>query len=187
MNKPPKTCLYCGGPLTQPLKGRKRKFCHRNCERMFNYFKNKEKPMFGIFKKKAAAAKVSMHKVENRDLMEAIVAGAILVAYADGDCSAEELKKLDGIITSNDNLKHFGSEIGNTIDKYATMYENGVRVAKHKLMSEIKDIQAEEEQKIEMFLITIDIAEADGNIDEAEFSILKEIGKTLGLNPENYI
>lgn len=42
--------------------------------------------MFGMFKKKAAEARANLHKVENRDLMEAIVAGAVLVSYADGDC-----------------------------------------------------------------------------------------------------
>ncbi|MDF4372534.1 tellurite resistance protein, partial [Vibrio parahaemolyticus] len=70
--------------------------------------------MFGLFKKKAKAAQVTLHKVENRDLMEAIVAGAVLVAHADGDCSTAELEKLDNIIAANDNLAHFGSEIGKT-------------------------------------------------------------------------
>lgn len=143
--------------------------------------------MFGMFKKKAAAAKANLSRVENRDLMEAIVAGAVLVAYSDGDCSAEELTKLDGIIAANDNLKHFGSEIGATIDKYSAMYESGARLAKVKLMNEIKDVQADEDQKIEAFIIAIEIADADGEIDEKELGLLKEIGKTLGLNPDNYI
>lgn len=143
--------------------------------------------MFGIFKKKAAAAKVSLHKVENRDLMEAIVAGSILVAYADGDCSAEELSKLQGIIEANDNLAHFGSEIGATIDKYASMYESGKRLAKMKLIKELEDVKSDEEQKVEAFIIAIEIADADGEIDETEMSILKEIGRALGLNPDNYI
>lgn len=143
--------------------------------------------MFGIFKKKAAAAKVAVHKVENRDLMEAIVAGSVLVAFADGDCSAEELTKLQGIIESNDNLAHFGSEIGTTIDKYSSMYESGARLAKVKLMKELEDVQADEEQKIEAFIIAIEIADADGEIDDCEMSLLKEIGKKLGLNPDNYI
>lgn len=144
--------------------------------------------MFGkMFKKKATAAKVTLHKVENRDLMEAIVAGAVLVAYADGDCSSQELEKLQGIIESNDNLKHFGSEIGATIDKYSNMYESGQRIAKMKLMKEIDDVQADEEQKIEAFIIAIEIADADGEIDDKELAILKEIGKKLGLNPDNYI
>ncbi|NMS52565.1 tellurite resistance protein, partial [Vibrio parahaemolyticus] len=29
--------------------------------------------------------------------------------------------------------------------------------------------------------------DADGEIDEAELSVLREIGKALGLNPDNYI
>lgn len=36
--------------------------------------------MFGMFKKKSAAVKVELKKVENRDLMEAIVGGCLLVA-----------------------------------------------------------------------------------------------------------
>lgn len=143
--------------------------------------------MFGIFKKKAAAAKVTLHKVENRDLMEAIVAGAVLVAYADGDCSGDELSKLSEIIEANDNLAHFGSEIGITIDKYSKMYESGARLAKIKLMKELKDVAADETQKEEAFVIAIEIADADGEIDDDEIAILKEIGKAFGLNPDNYI
>ncbi|KAB0285445.1 tellurite resistance protein [Vibrio fortis] len=143
--------------------------------------------MFGIFKKKAKAAQVQLHKVENRDLMEAIVASSVLVAFADGDCSAEELETLDAIIASNDNLSHFGSEIGKTIDKYSAMYEAGARLAKVKLMKEIRDVDGDETQKEEAFVIAIEIADADGEIDDAELKILKEIGKALGLNPESYI
>lgn len=143
--------------------------------------------MFGLFKKKAKAAQVTLHKVENRDLMEAIVAGAVLVAHADGECSTVELEKLDNIIAANDNLAHFGSEIGKTIDKYAAMYEAGARLAKMKLMKEIRDVDSDEAQKEEAFIIAIEIADADGEIDEAEMGVLREIGKALGLNPDNYI
>lgn len=143
--------------------------------------------MFKFFKKKANAASVTLHKVENRDLMEAIVAGAILVAYADGDASAEELTKLQDIVENNDNLKHFGSEIGVTIDRYSAMFEAGSRLAKVKLMKELKDVQGDEDQKIEAFIIAIEIADADGEIDDNELKVLKEIGKCFGLNPDTYI
>ncbi len=143
--------------------------------------------MFKFFKKKTAAAKVTIHKVENRDLMEAIVAGAILVAYADGDCSKEELTKLEDIIATNDNLKHFGSEIGATIEQYSLMMESGARLGKVKLMKELKDVQGDEDQKVEAFIIAIEIADADGEIDDDELNILREIGKAFGLNPDTYI
>lgn len=38
-----------------------------------------------LFGKKVAAAKVELKKVENRDLMEAIVGGCLLVSAADGE------------------------------------------------------------------------------------------------------
>ncbi|EHK6508497.1 tellurite resistance TerB family protein [Vibrio parahaemolyticus] len=143
--------------------------------------------MFGLFRKKAKAAQVTLHKVENRDLMEAIVAGAILVAYADGECEASELEKLATIIESNDNLAHFGSEIGKTIDKYSSMMEAGARLGKMKLMKELRDVESDEAQKEEAFIIAIEIADADGEIEPKELEILKEIGKAFGLNPDNYI
>jgi tellurite resistance protein TerB len=36
--------------------------------------------MFGLFKKQAGAAKVELKKVENRDLMQAIVGAMVLIA-----------------------------------------------------------------------------------------------------------
>lgn len=146
--------------------------------------------MLGLSKllgKKKAELGIKLHKVENKDLMEAIVAGAVLVAHADGDCSDEELGKLHDIIEANDNLKHFGSEIGKTIDQYCDMYKAGARLAKVKLMKEIRDVSADEEQKVEAFIIAIEIADADGEIDEDELKMLRLIGKELGLNPDNYI
>ena len=146
--------------------------------------------MFGLgkmFSKKKAAIEVKVAKVENRDLMEAIVAAAVLVAFSDGECSAEELLTLQGIVETNDNLKHFGSEVGKTIDNYSAKYEASKRMAKVQLMKEITDVEANEEEKIQVFIIAIDIADADGNIDEDEMKVLKEIGKTLGLNPDAYI
>lgn len=140
--------------------------------------------IFNMFSKKAKAAAVTVQKVENRDLMEAIVAGAILVAYADGDCSAAELQKLDSIISANDNLQHFGSELGKTIDKYSTIMNAGVLIGRLKLMKELKDIEHDEDQKTEAFIISIEVALADGEVDDKELAVLKEIGKAYGLNPE---
>ena len=67
--------------------------------------------IFGsLFGKKAANVKQELAKVENRDLMEAIVAGSILVAYADGECEEEELAKMEQVISALPELSHFGSK-----------------------------------------------------------------------------
>src|SRR4051812_8496452 len=39
-----------------------------------------------MFGKKLGEAKANLKKIENKDLMEAVVASCILIAYADGDC-----------------------------------------------------------------------------------------------------
>lgn len=143
--------------------------------------------MFSIFKKKAAEAFNKIHKVENKDLMEAIVAASILVAYADGDCSDTELEKLQSIIETNDSLKHFGADIGKTIDKYSAMYEAGARLAKVKLKKEISDVSFSDTEKEEAFVIAVEIAGADGEFSDDEMKILNEIGRIYGLKPENYI
>lgn len=56
-----------------------------------------------------------------------------------------------------------------------------------KLMKEISDVDSDEKQKEEAFIIAIEIADADGEIDETELAVLREIGKSLGLNPDSYI
>lgn len=140
-----------------------------------------------MFKKKAAAAAVSVQKIENRDLMEAIVAGSILVAYADGDCSTDELSKMQSIIEANDNLKHFGAEIGQTVDKYCAKMEAGKRMGKMQLMKEMEDVASSSDEKEQAFIIAIEVADADGDISEVEHAVLTEIGKAFGLNAEKYI
>ncbi|EPQ9478239.1 tellurite resistance protein, partial [Escherichia coli] len=44
--------------------------------------------MFGIFGKKARRAAVEIKKFEKRDLAQAVINAAYLVAYADGECEA---------------------------------------------------------------------------------------------------
>ena len=55
--------------------------------------------MFGLFKKQANNAKVEIKKVENRDLMQAIVGAMVLVAYADGEVIADvPVKQADALL-----------------------------------------------------------------------------------------
>lgn len=75
--------------------------------------------MFGkLFGKKVASAKVELKKVENRDLMEAIIGGCLLVSAADGEIEKEETAKLDQLVRSNPRLSHFGNEITATITRF---------------------------------------------------------------------
>ncbi|EMS3857777.1 tellurite resistance TerB family protein [Escherichia coli] len=53
--------------------------------------------MFGIFKKKTRRAAAEIKKFEKRDLAQAVINAAYLVAYADGEIEPEERKVLEEI------------------------------------------------------------------------------------------
>lgn len=137
--------------------------------------------MFGfkkMFNRGASAAK----KMENRDMLEATIAGAVLVAFAEGELEAEEVSALEKIVMNNEKLNHFGSEISATIDRFVELMKAGKTLGKVKVMKEIADCKNDEEEKMEIFATLIDIAQADGEVEPEEIEVLKEVGKTLGVS-----
>lgn len=133
--------------------------------------------MFGKF---ARSLFRGAKKVENRDLMEAIVGGGLLVAAADGDISKEELAKLEKLISGNENLKHFGAEIGKTIRRFADLLEGDFLVGRSKIMREIRDIQGNDEHVEDVVLNVLAISKSDGEIDAQERKVIEDIARELG-------
>jgi len=139
-----------------------------------------------FFGKKTAGVKQEMAKVENRDLMQAIVGGALLVAYADGECEEKELTKMEQIISALPELSHFGGEINETIGRFHSILESGFRLGKLKVLKEIEDIKGNSEDKELVFTVMLTIAESDGEVEPQEVAVLKEVGQRLGLNLRDY-
>lgn len=142
--------------------------------------------MFGLFKKKAGEVKVELKKVENRDLMEAIVGAMVLVAYADGECEKEEVEKMERLIRANENLAHFGSEITQVMGRFVEYMEAGPRLGTIKIMREVADIKSNPRDAEEVFVLAITIAEADGEIEPAELKVLASLGRELGLRVQDF-
>jgi len=142
--------------------------------------------MFGFLKKKAGNVQAEIKRVENRDLMEAIVGGCLLVAAADGSIDDEELLTLDKSINANPSMQHFGAEIGKTINLFEQQLSAGFRIGKMKILREIADIKNTPADAEEVFVNMITVAEADGEIDDKELAILKEVGQTLGVRLSDF-
>lgn len=139
-----------------------------------------------MFGKKVNEGKAEMSKVQNRDLMQAIVGGAMLVAYADGECEDAEMAKLDKTISALPELQHFGSEIRETISTFRQQFETGFRIGRQKAMKEIEDLKASPDEKMLCFNVMVTIAESDGEIEPEEVKVLKEVASMLGINLRDF-
>lgn len=144
--------------------------------------------MFGkMFGKKASAARTELKKIENRDLMEAMVGGCLLVAFADGDCEDSEIKKIDELLRSNKSLEGFGSEVSSTLSRYSERLKAGYRVGRLEILREIDDVKSDQREKEDVLVAMITVAEANGEIKEVERKELDAVAQRLGLRIEDYI
>ncbi|MFV3291254.1 tellurite resistance TerB family protein [Pseudomonas sp. NY11955] len=141
--------------------------------------------MFGIGKK-LFGAKRAVKKLENRDLMQAIVGGCLLVAAADGEISKNEAAQIDIQIRANKNLEHFGQEITATVNLFTEQLQAGFRLGRMNIMREIADIKNNPLDAEEVFVNMITVAEGDGNISPEKLKVLAEVGVQLGLRPKDF-
>lgn len=141
--------------------------------------------MFGIGKK-LFGAKRAVKKLENRDLMQAIVGGCLLVAAADGEISKNEAAQIDIQIRANKNLEHFGAEITATVNQFTEQLQAGFRLGRMNIMREIADVKNNPLDAEEVFVNMITVAEGDGDVSEPELKVLAEIGQMLGLRLKDY-
>ncbi|MDH1236554.1 tellurite resistance TerB family protein [Stutzerimonas stutzeri] len=141
--------------------------------------------MFGL-KKKLFGAKVAAKKLENRDLMQAVVGACLLVAAADGSISKEEAGQIDKQLRANKNLEHFGSEITAQTNLYTEQLEASFRIGRMNILREIKDIASNPLDAEEVFVNAIAVAEAEGGLDDGELKVLSEIGTLLGLRLKDF-
>lgn len=113
--------------------------------------------MFGLGKKlfgKGRAARAAMAKMENRDLLQAIVYGVFYVASADGDVEPQELDKIDRLLRAEREL------------------------------CDLTHSPADAEMVLN-FMLTI--AEADGEIEDAEIVVLERAAAKMNLRLKDYL
>lgn len=142
--------------------------------------------MFGLGKK-LGGAKVAAKKMENRDQMQALVGGCLLVAAADGDITKEESAKLETLLRANKNLEHFGQELTETLNRFTEKLQANFRVGELDIMREIADIASQPSNAEEVFVNMLAIAEGDdGDISVAEMKVLTKVGNKLNLRLKDF-
>lgn len=138
--------------------------------------------MFGkLFGKKAEviAAKFS----GRTDFLEAVTAGAALIAAVDGDISDAEVSATVKAVKANKALA--AGFDGPTIERSINaMLERagGGRVGRAELRKEIMEVHKDPEMAQAVILTMIDVAEASGDIDAKEMELLEGMAKELGID-----
>lgn len=135
--------------------------------------------------RKAVEAQVSRFK--NREFMEATVAGCALVAAADGTIKPEEKQKMIGFIKLSKELRVFStaeviSAFKDTVDTFDFDFEIG-RMDALKIISRLKKNPDAARVMVRVCCI---IGAADGNFDDDEKKVVRDICKTLDLPPTEF-
>lgn len=143
--------------------------------------------MFGkFFGKKAAEIKSAGAKISNKDLVEAVVSGSLLVAFADGNCDDSEISALESILASDEQFDSWRSEIPGLISKYAGKFSAGYKLGKLSALREIGDLKSTQKDA-ELALVCIITVAEQGGIDDKEKAVLNEIAVALGLRLDTYL
>lgn len=141
-----------------------------------------------LFGSKGREARAMAARMENRDLLEAIIAGSVLVAAADGELEASELDKIDKLLKTNKQLEHFGTEIPKLLNQFKEQFlEGGIRIIRMNAMREIEDLKHTPKDAETVLNTLLTVAEADGTIEPEEEVILDKIATVLGLRLKDYL
>ena len=96
--------------------------------------------MFG-FGKKARKAVSDIKKFEKRDLAQAVVNAAYLVAYADGECEASEKAKIEQVLRNQPSLAAFTSEINAISATIVGQLDTNFKIGRRAALREIEDVK----------------------------------------------
>lgn len=129
------------------------------------------------------AARRFMGKLQNKDLLEAVIFGALYVAAGDG-LQNEEVDELRDIIKENPKLGDFShSDIERCITKARGVLDGGQRTARRQVETEIRQgTDGKPDNQAVVFDAVWDIAERNG-LGEKEIPRLHEVCAWCGFNP----
>lgn len=125
-------------------------------------------------------------KFKSKDLLDAILAGSAMVAYADGNVSSEEKQKLIGYLRTSDQLKVFDqNDVIKTFQKYVEKFEFDPAIGTGEVMTSICKFKGKPQAQL-VVRVCCAIGAADGDFDDKERAVVKRMCAELGLSPADF-
>ena len=148
---------------------------------IFSFLKNKGSEAANAAGQKAV-------RLENGDLVEAVVFGSVRMAHADGDLEDSELENLQKQLEGNDIFEGFPqAELGKMIDKACGYFKLGAIMGNKKCSDELKDVKNNPKHADEVMTAVLTIAFADGEFEEAEKKCAEKIAGILNVRLKDYV
>lgn len=141
----------------------------------------------GRFQEVSTSLKNEVTKVRNKTFLESVIAGCVMVAYADGVIKPEEKQKMMGFLRNSEVLSVFSvDEVIATFEKYIKQYEFDTAIGEANALQTIGKLRSKENEARLMVRVCCAIGAADGDFDEQEKTVVRKICYELGLNPKDF-
>ena len=128
-----------------------------------------------------------LKKFRSKDLLQAIVAGSTMIAYADGEVSASEKQKLMGYVRNSEQLSVFDTDkVIESFNQYLTRFEFDATIASGQALQKIAVFKGKPEAHL-IVRVCLAIANADGKFDSTEQQALDQICRSLDLDIKTFV
>ncbi|MCP4699113.1 MAG: tellurite resistance TerB family protein [Gammaproteobacteria bacterium] len=137
--------------------------------------------------KQTSNAKDSVTRFKNKEFMDACVAGCALVAAADGNIDATEKQTMAEYINRSEELKVFDMHaVIKRFNHYADNFAFNQMIGKGEALKAIAKIKKNAEAGRLLVRVCCAIGMADGDFDQNEKSMVRDICTELGLPPNDF-
>lgn len=133
-----------------------------------------------------AQAQTKLAQFNNATFRDAVMATCALVASADGTVDSQERSKVAALIQKNELLQVFnGSDLKASFLAYCD--KAGDEFARLDVVNVVRKLKGNEAQADTALKIALIIANADGNFDDSERKVVKDLCSVLSLPVTEYL
>jgi tellurite resistance protein TerB len=142
---------------------------------------------FNWVKEQKTNLQESISRFKNKDFMDVVVAGCALVAAADGTIDSSEKQKMAGFIGRSEELRVFDmNQVISRFNYFASGFEFDSVIGKGEALKAIDKLKKNTEASRLLIRVCCAIGAADGNFDEDEKQMVREMCHHLDLSPSEF-
>ena len=139
------------------------------------------------FNEVSTTLKNEVTRIRNKTFLEGVVAGCVLVAYADGVVKPEEKQRMMGFLRNSETLSVFSvDEVIAIFEKYSQQFEFDPAIGEASVLQAVGKLKAKQDEARLMVRVCCAIGAADSDFDEKEKTVVRKVCRELGLDPKDF-